>query len=225
MDEPFGSLDAMTKERLQVELTELWEKTKKTVLFITHDLEEALFLGDRVAVMQSIAADVPIKIFEVPFSRPRNKFLREDACFQEMRRRLLVGVVAPMNKRRGEVPSSGRYKSLIAFGVLLLVWSIITLCTSWIKPIFIPSPLAIAKSFYGLRHQLLVSTGVSLAITLTGFGIGLCVGIALGLGIAYSKTFMDIVGPFLDFTRPVPVLPSSLSSCFGSVSASRLKYF
>ena len=104
MDEPFGSLDATTKERLQVELTELWEKTKKTVLFITHDLEEALFLGDRVAVMQSIAADVPIKIFEVPFSRPRNKFLREDACFQEMRRRLLGGVVAPMNKRRGEVP-------------------------------------------------------------------------------------------------------------------------
>ena len=50
-----------------------------------------------------------------------------------------------------------------------------------------------------------MSTGVSLAITLTGFGIGLCVGIALGLGIAYSKTFMDIVGPFLDFTRPVPV--------------------
>jgi NitT/TauT family transport system ATP-binding protein len=51
MDEPFGALDIMTKERLQEELRKLWLVAKRTVVFITHDLEEALFLGDRVILM------------------------------------------------------------------------------------------------------------------------------------------------------------------------------
>ena len=51
MDEPFGALDIMTKEHLQVELRKLWRVAPKTILFITHDLEEALYLGDRVILM------------------------------------------------------------------------------------------------------------------------------------------------------------------------------
>ena len=86
MDEPFGSVDALTKERLQIELTEIWENTKKTVIFVTHDLEEALFLGDRIAIMQHIKTDIPLKIIDVPFKRPRKK---EDPEFQSMRRNLI----------------------------------------------------------------------------------------------------------------------------------------
>jgi len=53
MDEPFGALDAQTKERMQSDLLEAWQQTRKTVIFVTHDLEEAIFLSDRVVVMSA----------------------------------------------------------------------------------------------------------------------------------------------------------------------------
>ncbi len=89
MDEPFGSLDAMTKEILQLEVTKLIEKNKITVVFITHDLEEALFLGDRIAIMQHITTGIPFKVFNVPFQRPRDIHLKEHLEFQKMRSNLI----------------------------------------------------------------------------------------------------------------------------------------
>ena len=53
MDEPFGALDAQTREPMQEELTRLWERTGKTIVFVTHDIEEAVYLGDRVVVLSA----------------------------------------------------------------------------------------------------------------------------------------------------------------------------
>lgn len=70
MDEPFAALDAQMRTILQDELVSLWERDRRTVIFITHSIEEALFLGDRVLVMSrrpgTIVADI-----KVPFERPR----------------------------------------------------------------------------------------------------------------------------------------------------------
>lgn len=90
MDEPFGALDAMTKETLQEKLVEIWEETKNSIFFITHDIEEALFLGDRLAIMQKYVNGGGLTFYDIPFSRPREVSIKESPDFQKMRRELIL---------------------------------------------------------------------------------------------------------------------------------------
>ncbi len=73
MDEPFGPLDAQTRLILQDELLRIWDKNKKTILFVTHDLTEAIALSDRVVLFTGRPGTVK-RIFDVPLPRPRNVF-------------------------------------------------------------------------------------------------------------------------------------------------------
>lgn len=85
MDEPFGSLDYPTKIELQNKLLEIWDRDKKTTLFVTHDLEEALFLSDRVVVL----SDGKIaKTLEISWGRPRSNELRESREFSLLKTEL-----------------------------------------------------------------------------------------------------------------------------------------
>jgi len=72
MDEPFGSLDAQTRWILHVKLLEVWSKLRKTVLFVTHNVEEAVYLADRVTILSKRPAKV-IKTIKIDLKRPRNK--------------------------------------------------------------------------------------------------------------------------------------------------------
>jgi NitT/TauT family transport system ATP-binding protein len=71
MDEPFGAIDAQTRAVLQSELIQIWERTKKTVLFVTHSVEEALYLSDKVYVLSSRPAQVK-EVIDVDLPRPRD---------------------------------------------------------------------------------------------------------------------------------------------------------
>jgi NitT/TauT family transport system ATP-binding protein len=75
MDEPFAALDAMTKEQLQIELDSISTQYNPTTIFITHDIQEAVFLSDRVILLGGSPANI-IKEFTIPFSRPRQKELK-----------------------------------------------------------------------------------------------------------------------------------------------------
>ncbi len=87
MDEPFAALDVMTKENLQEQFLAIWNQTRMTVVFVTHDLEEALFMADRVVVMSSHPGRIA-RIVDVPFTRPRSRDLKTFPEFQTMRREL-----------------------------------------------------------------------------------------------------------------------------------------
>jgi len=90
MDEPFGALDDITKKQMQLELLKIWDQEKKTVLFITHDLEEALFLANKVIVLQRPAEDkCSLNMMQdIPFARPRLAELRADPEFIRMKTNL-----------------------------------------------------------------------------------------------------------------------------------------
>ena len=84
MDEPFGAVDAQTRQLLQEELLQLWQRERKTVIFITHSMDEAVYLSDRVVVMTPRPGRVA-EILDVPLSRPRvSEEVRRDPRFVEL---------------------------------------------------------------------------------------------------------------------------------------------
>ena len=87
MDEPFGALDAMTRERMNLELQRIWAETRKTVLFITHSIPEAVFLADRVLVMTERPGSIAA-IYDVTLPRPRSLLLMGGAEFGVLTQRI-----------------------------------------------------------------------------------------------------------------------------------------
>jgi NitT/TauT family transport system ATP-binding protein len=87
MDEPFSALDALTRDEMNLELLDIWERDRKTVVFVTHSISEAVFLSDRVAVMSRrpgrIIEDIPISL-----PRPRRIDIQETPRFAEFRARV-----------------------------------------------------------------------------------------------------------------------------------------
>lgn len=90
LDEPFGALDAITKEELQEELLKIWSENRATVLMITHDIDEALFLADRLVMMSNGPRAKVGEILEIPFPRPRDRTrIMEDPLYYKLRNQAL----------------------------------------------------------------------------------------------------------------------------------------
>ncbi|KRG14740.1 ABC transporter ATP-binding protein [Lederbergia galactosidilytica] len=87
LDEPFGPLDIMTKEHLQEELRRLWQQAPRTVIFITHDLEEALYLGDRIVVMTPRPGKIH-SVYQPNFPKDRDMSIKTSDSFVDYRKRI-----------------------------------------------------------------------------------------------------------------------------------------
>jgi NitT/TauT family transport system ATP-binding protein len=84
MDEPFGALDAQTRETMQEEVTRLWERTKKTIVFVTHDIEEAVYLGDRIVVLSARPGRIKEEV-KIDLPRPRGLEIKKSMQCHEYR--------------------------------------------------------------------------------------------------------------------------------------------
>jgi NitT/TauT family transport system ATP-binding protein len=96
MDEPFGALDEMTRERMNSEVLRIWERTGTTVIFVTHSIPEAVFLSSRVVVMSARPGRIT-KVIDVDLPRPRNEDTRETRRYFE----LVTEVREALRRRRG----------------------------------------------------------------------------------------------------------------------------
>jgi NitT/TauT family transport system ATP-binding protein len=91
MDEPFGALDAQTRSVMQDLLLNIWTETAATILFVTHDVGEAVYLADRLYVVSSRPGTIAEEI-HVPFARPRNEQLKERREFQDLENEALASL-------------------------------------------------------------------------------------------------------------------------------------
>lgn len=87
LDEPFGALDALTRREMQYWLLSIWNEMQNTVLFVTHDIEEAILLSDKIIVLSKRPAEI-VETMEVPFSRPRNPELILSTEILELKKKL-----------------------------------------------------------------------------------------------------------------------------------------
>jgi NitT/TauT family transport system ATP-binding protein len=87
MDEPFGALDALTREAMNLELLRIWQTSMKTVVLVTHSIEEALLLADKVAVFAPRPGYVR-EVIDVPIARPRTAATRSDPVFIQLAEKL-----------------------------------------------------------------------------------------------------------------------------------------
>lgn len=103
MDEPFGALDAQTRAKMQSHLIEIWRNIDITIVFITHDLDEAIYLADRILVLKAHPGEVQ-ELIEVPVPRPRNHMQFNSPEFIATKKRLEALIHPQEEKKEDEIP-------------------------------------------------------------------------------------------------------------------------
>lgn len=105
MDEPFGAVDAQTREILQFELLRIWEKRPTTMVFVTHSIEEAVLMGDRVVVLKGRPSSVH-EIIPIDLPRPRDRATLADPRFVQLRERVWETLMAEARKAEFDLKPS-----------------------------------------------------------------------------------------------------------------------
>ncbi len=108
LDEPFGMLDSLTRFELQQVLLDLWNRNRLTALMVTHDVDEALFLSDRIVMMTNGPEAEVGEILEVPFARPRRRQeLLESPDYYRLREQLIEFLNVRAYTLKGQTPGQG----------------------------------------------------------------------------------------------------------------------
>ena len=233
MDEPFAALDAQTREVLQYELLRIWEETHKTIVFVTHSIDEAVFLSDRVAVMTARPGRIK-EIIEVPLARPRSEELRNSAAFAGIRHQaweLLkdevlqaqepslrrVAAASFETKQTGEGRAvlheqvakaikrfSGRGIGLVVFFAL---WEFLPRA-GLVDQTFFSPPSLVLQALVSLVKSGAIWPHVESSIqrSFLGLGLSILLGTSLGIFLGWFKRLEYLVDPVLQTFRQLPSL-------------------
>ncbi|MNC40133.1 Aliphatic sulfonates import ATP-binding protein SsuB [compost metagenome] len=101
LDEPFAALDAITRQTMQNELLSLWEKTRKTVLMVTHQIDEAVLLSDRVIVFSARPASI-VEEIRISLPRPRSPQVRENPQFDRLAKKIWSLIHSTAERKEGQ---------------------------------------------------------------------------------------------------------------------------
>ena len=207
MDEPFGALDAHTRTRLQNDLLNIWERDRKTVLFVTHSVDEAVFLSDKVVVMTRSPGRIK-KVIDIDLPRPRR---RSDLLLDPRYQKYVVDIermiddtsedgVAAMMVARMLV---SRLAPLLACLGLLGIWQVgaLTLNTE-----SFPTALEALRAVPAILgdKESLINILASLRRMAIAFSVALVVSIPLGLMMGRNRFVASFFNPLLMITYPVP---------------------
>ena len=172
LDEPFGALDAITKEELQEELLQIWREHRVTVLMITHDIDEALFLADRLVMMTNGPHAKIGEVLEIPFARPRVRSqVMEDPRYYELRNYALDFLFRRF--AHDEVPQEDTtpVKAAIPSAVPSGVPSTVPVVHTNTTPT--PKPMSSQEKHAGQRDAMMVTAATAALFALGGAFYGL----------------------------------------------------
>ena len=223
MDEPFSALDAQSRALMQLELLALWERTRRAILYVTHQIQEAVLLGDRVVVMSRRPGRIRA-VRSVPLPRPRDertmldpRFVAlVDECWQlikhDAREALADGPSGRAHRRvRGRAGAAPRgrpgFSAAAALALITLAWEAVRGGLGvGVPALFLPAPTAVLGEAVRMAWsgELGRHLGVSLARVGLGFGLGAAVGTVLGLALGSSRSLWAIGNPVIAATYPIP---------------------
>ena len=225
MDEPFAALDAQTRDLMQAELLQIWERTQKTVLFVTHSIEEAAYLSDRVVVMTARPGRTK-DILKIHLPRPRDYEMRLTPEFNEIKLRIWEVL-----KRRADLPRVDMmlkgyftehrrlWLGLCSVFFLVAAWELVLTYIFPVNPFFFTKPSLIAAAFKEqvqgakLWHDLAVSSQAFI----WGFSFAVIVGIPVGLVMGWRRRVEYSLDPFLTalYASPLVALAPLFIIVFG----------
>ena len=222
LDEPFSALDALTRERFDLELLRLWERSAATIVIVTHSIPEAILVADRVVVLSPRPARIVADI-AVDLPRPRPIADLDAAAVSRDRTRIRAHLdddeARDRHSRRGRSGARARpggarlvnraaWLSVVAaFAVFVLVWKAVVV-VSGLPPFILPPPETVADRFVDawLDGTIEPHLATTLVEVVSASRSGVALALVVGYGLARSVLVERLLSPYLVAAQAIPIL-------------------